>query len=344
MTSVSIRLASPADAEAISAVVRSCLHEVNVKDYGPTLAAEQAKTWTTDGAIGRLREHVMFAAVSGKEVVGVAGFDGQQARTVFVRPDWHGKGIGSSLMCAIEELAMEMGRREISLRSSIAAQSFYAHLGYTPAQDVFHGEERTILMQKPLATGTTSSTGRDDLAVYAMCGLAFSGKSTAALQIVNALGLDLISLDAINKERSLLGGEGIPDRRWEETSFIAMTRLRRCLRRGRSAVVDDTFSHRFLRERCQRVAQSCGARFTIIFIDTPQSVIASRRRTNALERTRDPIHDEVFQHHVARFQRPEDDELAVRFACDRDMEQWIAAASGGVPWSGRQEGYTGRHD
>jgi hypothetical protein len=202
--------------------------------------------------LGRLRESIMFAAVSDEEVVGVAGFDGKQARTVFVRPDWHGKGLGSSLMRAIEDLAAGMGRSELSLLSSITAQDFYARLGYEPVQDVLHGEERTILMRKPLVlAGASSPPTRGDLAVFAMCGIAFAGKSTVARRVASALELNLISLDAINAERGLSGGEGIPDARWEETSFVAMDRLRKCLEQGRGAVVDDTFSHRFLRNRCQ---------------------------------------------------------------------------------------------
>ena len=48
--------------------------------------------------------------------------------------------------------------------------------------------------------------------VYAMCGLAFSGMSTVAQTLRRELGIELISLDAINAERGLQGGEGIPDK------------------------------------------------------------------------------------------------------------------------------------
>src|SRR5262245_53567224 len=105
--------------------------------------------------------------------------------------------------------------------------------------------------------------------VYAMCGLAFSGKSTIARRLVSELGVELISLDRINEERRLHGGEGMSDARWEETSFIAMARLRVLLREGKSVVVDDTFSHRFLRERCKQVSDECRARFLILFVETP---------------------------------------------------------------------------
>jgi hypothetical protein len=46
------------------------------------------------------------------------------------------------------------------------------------------------------------------LHIYAMCGVAFSGKSTLALRIAAELSICLISLDTINHKRGLRGGEG----------------------------------------------------------------------------------------------------------------------------------------
>jgi predicted kinase/GNAT superfamily N-acetyltransferase len=327
MNTTALRLASPDDAPAISGLVLRCLNEVNIKDYGPALVAEQAKGWTQEGVLLRIRERVMFVAVDGDKILGVAGFDGKQARTVFVSPDWHTKGVGKLLMRAVEDLAVEAGRSELSVLSSITAQSFYMRLGYQPVQDVFHGEERTILMRKALTVADPCKGKCGDLAVYAMCGIAFSGKSTVAHRVAAALQLTRISLDDINQERGLHGGEGIPDARWEEASFIAMARLRKCLQQGRSAVVDDTFSHRFLRDRCKRVAEACGASFTILFIDTPLSEIQARRRSNDLVQKRDTIQGQVFEHHVGRFEFPADDERVVRLSCDQDLERWITAAS-----------------
>jgi GNAT superfamily N-acetyltransferase len=129
MSSATIRLASPHDAQAISDIVLRCLHEVNINDYGPPLVAELAKSWTLEGVLTRLRERITFIAVNGDEVLGIAGFDGKQARTVFVRPDWHGKGVGSSLMRTVEAVARETDLIELSLPSSITAQGFYRRLG-----------------------------------------------------------------------------------------------------------------------------------------------------------------------------------------------------------------------
>jgi predicted kinase len=167
--------------------------------------------------------------------------------------------------------------------------------------------------------------------VYAMCGLAFSGKSSVAAILMRELRTELISLDAINHERGLRGGEGIPDRQWKETSLIAMDRLRVLLQRGRSVVVDDTFSHRFLRDRCKKVADECGSRFLIVFIDTDLLEIEARRAANYRNPIRHHIRDEVFQHHRDRFQFPADDEPVVRITSGGDVEQLLSRERASLP-------------
>jgi GNAT superfamily N-acetyltransferase len=154
---VTIRLATTDDAAAISSLILRALNEVNVRDYGPELVAEQSKTWTVDGVVAEMQGRTTLVAVDGTDVVGTAGFDGRQARSVFVRPDRHKLGVGSRLMRAVEALAIERGLDQISLLASITAQGFYLRLGYSPVRDVFHGAERTILMQKPLGAAERSN-------------------------------------------------------------------------------------------------------------------------------------------------------------------------------------------
>lgn len=163
------------------------------------------------------------------------------------------------------------------------------------------------------------------LRVYAMCGVAFSGKSTLARQIAETLSLELISLDAINHERGLHGGEGLSVSQWEATSAIAMERLRRYLDAGRSVVIDDTFSHRFLRDRCKAVAHQYEAMFTLVFVDTPLEVIRSRRLRNDQVITRDSIRDDVFDAHYASFQFPAEDEAAVNVGLEFNVVDWLKA-------------------
>jgi GNAT superfamily N-acetyltransferase len=139
------------DAAAISALILRALREVNIRDYGPVLIADQSKNWKIDGVAAKMQNRITYVAIDDNSIVGTAGFDGQQARTVFVRPDRHNLGVGSHLMRAVEALAIERGLRQLALLSSITAQGFYQRLGYRPVRDVYHGAERTILMEKHLA-------------------------------------------------------------------------------------------------------------------------------------------------------------------------------------------------
>jgi predicted N-acetyltransferase YhbS len=148
---IAIRLARADDAAAISSLILRALHEVNIRDYGPALIAEQSNNWTVDSVVAKMQNRITYVAVDDNDIVGTAGFDGQQARTVFVRPDRHKLGIGSLLMQTVEALAIEGGLHQLSLLSSITAQGFYQRLGYSSVRDVYHGAERTILMQKHFA-------------------------------------------------------------------------------------------------------------------------------------------------------------------------------------------------
>ncbi len=57
--------------------------------------------------------------------------------------------------------------------------------------------------------------------LYLLCGLAFSGKTTISRAVVSFLHCPYISLDEINHERGLFGGEGIPVEAFElSSSFI----------------------------------------------------------------------------------------------------------------------------
>ncbi len=134
------------------------------------------------------------------------------------------------------------------------------------------------------------------------------------------MGADLISLDTTNHERGLYGGEGISISQWEETSFLAMDRLRA----ERSVVVDDPFSHRFLRDRCRAVAEENRARFVILYLDTSPETITLRRQENYRQPSRHHIGEEVFTAHAAEFQHPtSDEEPLIQLRDKEDLERWL---------------------
>src|SRR5262249_58779448 len=96
--------------------------------------------------------------------------------------------------------------------------------------------------------------------VYARCGLAIMARG---------LGIELISLDAINGDRGLHGGEGMTDKQWEETSCLAMARLRALLQQGRSVVVDDTFRIASCGTAASKSLFRSASGFLVVFVGTP---------------------------------------------------------------------------
>jgi N-acetylglutamate synthase-like GNAT family acetyltransferase len=145
-----IRPARDDDAEAISRVILSALRETNAKDYAPEIIARVEKSFSPIAVRELISNRTVFVAISGQEVVGTAGFDGAAVRSVFVSPDAQGRGIGKQLMAEVEKTARAIGIATLVVPSSVTAEQFYAKLGFTAVRDSYHGDERTIIMERRL--------------------------------------------------------------------------------------------------------------------------------------------------------------------------------------------------
>ncbi|TWI57419.1 acetyltransferase (GNAT) family protein [Pseudomonas duriflava] len=71
-------------------------------------------------------------------------------RTGFVAPAHQGHGIGRQLMATVEQAARASGVALLTVPSSVTAERFYAQLGYRFVRDHYHGEERTLIMERVL--------------------------------------------------------------------------------------------------------------------------------------------------------------------------------------------------
>src|SRR5882724_11076318 len=101
--------------------------------------------------------------------------------------------------------------------------------------------------------------------LYLMSGLSFSGKTTLARKIVEWLQCAYISLDDINAERGLWGGDGIPVEEWERTHALARDRLATWMVTRKDALVDDVNNLRWLRDRWRTAASASCYRTLVVF-------------------------------------------------------------------------------
>lgn len=146
-----LRRANHADAPAISDVIIAALRESNAQDYPAEVIAMVEQSFSA-GAVEHLlaRRKVYVATVDG-QVVGTASLDGDVVRSVFIAPQYQGRGVGRQLMAAIHGAALGAGLAALKVPSSITAEGFYAALGYAKVRDEHHGAERTVVMRKVLA-------------------------------------------------------------------------------------------------------------------------------------------------------------------------------------------------
>jgi ribosomal protein S18 acetylase RimI-like enzyme len=145
-----VRLAQAADAEGISQVILAALHSSNARDYPADVIARVASNFTPDAVLELLKRRVVLVATQGQAIVATAALDANVVRSVFVNPALQGQGIGRLLMIEIELRAREAGVTVLSVPSSLTAEPFYAKLGFHSVRDVYHGNERTLVMEKAL--------------------------------------------------------------------------------------------------------------------------------------------------------------------------------------------------
>ena len=148
--STAVRLAQPTDAEGISQVILAALRSSNAQDYPADVIARVAINFTPEAVLALLARRVVLVAVQDEVVVATAALDANVVRSVFVNPSLQGQGIGRLLMIEIELRAREAGVTVLSVPSSLTAEPFYTKLGFHTVRDVYHGNERTLVMEKAL--------------------------------------------------------------------------------------------------------------------------------------------------------------------------------------------------
>ena len=136
---VIIREFEDKDLEAVSNIVVRNMLEVNSKDYGLSKMEEYAQGFTKEKLAEKFkyRKKVWVATIN-DEVVGTVGLeadwdgikDTYWVLTLFVMPEYHGKGIGAMLMRHLEEYAKEIHTKKIIIPASITGNGFYYKLGY----------------------------------------------------------------------------------------------------------------------------------------------------------------------------------------------------------------------
>lgn len=127
---IEIREFKDQDALEASNLIRKTLSEENSKFYPKPVIKFMVGEFTPKFLVELSKEREFFVAIEKSNIIGTITLIKDYIGTVFVNPDYQGKGIGTKLMETIENLAKERKIEKLRLNSSINAVDFYEKLGY----------------------------------------------------------------------------------------------------------------------------------------------------------------------------------------------------------------------
>ncbi|MEG2087601.1 MAG: GNAT family N-acetyltransferase, partial [Angelakisella sp.] len=132
-----IRRFKEEDAEKVSELVCRNLIEINGKEY-PLAEMEQLAEGYHPDKIKSIASHAhMYVVTEDARIVGtgaIGSFCGSETEsmllTIFVLPEYHGTGVGTAIIKALEQDELFYRANRIELPSSKTACKFYEKMGY----------------------------------------------------------------------------------------------------------------------------------------------------------------------------------------------------------------------
>ena len=135
----------PEEAEEVSSLIIRTLRTTNSKDYSKEYLDDLIQSFQPDNILERAEQTHLYVVKDDEKIIGCGAIgpypdkeDESCLYTIFVLPEYQGKGIGRIIMQTLEkdELFLHTIRTEVP--ASITAVQFYLKLGYAykPGGDV----------------------------------------------------------------------------------------------------------------------------------------------------------------------------------------------------------------
>lgn len=128
-----IREFKKSDANQIAQLFHDTIRQVNTKDY----SKQQVAAWAPDDIYFRKWEETCsqkhtFVAEHNRMIVGFIELEeGGHIDCLYCHKDFQQKGIGKSLIRAVEEKAKKMGSARLHAEVSITAKPFFLKMGFS---------------------------------------------------------------------------------------------------------------------------------------------------------------------------------------------------------------------
>ena len=155
--SITVRRFRQEDAEAVAALIRRNLLEVNSRDYSPESIQAMVASHDAQGVLRTASYAHMYVLTDGDEgeIVGVgaiSSFWGSLTEsillTIFVKPELHGQGLGTKIIRTLESDELFLRASRIEIPASITGAPFYEKMGYGYKNGKVLDDEGFIRMEK----------------------------------------------------------------------------------------------------------------------------------------------------------------------------------------------------
>lgn len=134
---MNIRPFEQTDAVAVSELIRNTIRISNVKDYPIELMERLIESQTPQHVIERASWTHFYVVQQQKKIIGcgaIGPYWGKEDEcslfTIFVLPEYQGKGIGRAIIDTLENDIYFLRARRIEIPASITGVPFYLKMGY----------------------------------------------------------------------------------------------------------------------------------------------------------------------------------------------------------------------
>jgi N-acetylglutamate synthase-like GNAT family acetyltransferase len=134
---MTVRRLTEQDAQAVSELITTTIRISNTRDYSPELMEELVKTQTPEHVLERASWTHFYVAEEAGKIIGCGAIgpywgreDESSLFSIFVLPDYQGKGIGRAIVNVLEQDEFALRAKRIEIPASITGLPFYRKLGY----------------------------------------------------------------------------------------------------------------------------------------------------------------------------------------------------------------------
>ena len=147
-----IRRFEEKDAEEVSQLIRTTIEISNKKDDPEVLMDELIRTETPEHVLGRSGWTHMYVLQDEGKIIGCGAIgpywgkeDESSLFTIFVLPEYQGKGIGRKIVETLEQDEYFLRAKRIEIPASITGVPFYLKMGYHYKNGISEPDEEHLI-------------------------------------------------------------------------------------------------------------------------------------------------------------------------------------------------------